>query len=161
MKGLLRLQQAISAVTELSIAGLHQSVTLRRDTILNAKVHNRFKPLPMEDDHLKALRNDPILGEQALCTDDTLNRVAQERATSKTEHVTNLALTRFVQGQPPKVAHKRPYSTPSAAASVPPERQHMISAPPPKRPKVKAHQGGKGNVQQPPSRQAVSHKPNR
>ena len=48
MKGLLRLQLAISAVTELSIAGLYQSVTLRRDTILNAKVHNRFKPLPMD-----------------------------------------------------------------------------------------------------------------
>ena len=160
MKGLLRLQQAISSVTELSIASLHQSVTLRRDAILNARVHNRFKPLPMDDDHLCALRKDPILGAQALFADDTLNKVSQERATSKTEHVTNLALTRFVaQGQKPK-ATKRPYTTPSATASVLPERQHH-APPPTKKSKSKGHHGGSGNTQQPPTRQAVPHKPNR
>ena len=161
MKGLLRLQLAISAVTELSIAGLHQSVTLRRDTVLNAKVHNRFKPLPMKEDHLRALRNDPILGETELFTEDTLNKVAQERAVSKAEHVTNLALSRFSHGDNTKPAHKRPYATSSAAESVPPEKRQLMSPPLPKRPKVKAPHGGKGTEQQPPSRQAVPHKPNR
>ena len=76
MRALTRVTQVLQGLVDLNLANLHQVVTHRRDTALDARLNLVQKPVKIEEDHLVSLRSGPILGE---VDQATLRQVKQER----------------------------------------------------------------------------------
>ena len=61
MKGLYRTTQGLQVLTDIHSLSLHQVVTHRRDTVINARMRSKANPVVISDEHLARLRYGPIL----------------------------------------------------------------------------------------------------
>ena len=159
MRALFRTSQGLSALSELASASLHQAVIHRRDSSINARLFNKQKPVYMSEDHISALRNGPILGEEYLFHPDILHRLQQERLSSNTERLQQAMMTKLVHdSKTPPVKRTWSQESASVSGSAVTVRQ---SGQKPKRPKTQSKAPATVSSPQFPSGQAGQGNSNR
>ena len=132
MRGLFRTTQGLQALTEIHILSLHQVVTHRRDTAINAKLRSKTAPVDISEDHLSRLRYQPILEQQHLFDPEVVKAIQKERDASQEKQAqvavfAELAARRasnavFQHPPTPGRPNKR-FPPPTATVSVNPDKK--------------------------------------
>ena len=120
MKGLYRTTQGLQVLTDIHSLSLHQVVTHRRDTVINARMRSKANPVVISDEHLARLRYGPILQSQYLFEPEIINLVTTEREEEKAKRLQTAALTKLAFQSPPTQNRqlKRLHSTPSTSTGT-------------------------------------------
>ena len=101
---------------------MHQAITHRRDSAINARLKNKAKPLDIREDGLEALRYGPFVYEKFMFNPNLLKKIAKEREAITDKRLSAAALSFIassVHRSEPTVAAKPSKRTPMATAATP------------------------------------------